>query len=192
MYEYTTLAEPHSIRVIELQPAWKRSVDLVIRLLEVSVDQALNFEALSYAWEGQSFDQRIVCDGKTLLISATCKAALLRLRRKTQGRLLWIDQICINQTSIDEKNHQIAIMGEIYSRARRTIVWLGANPRSDEFVVLIQLLQLFHFCRRLPFSTRFKARAYASYKKRSYCTVLIPSCGLTEYGLFRKWRWLEK
>jgi hypothetical protein len=153
MYEYTALTEPHSIRVLELQPSWKRDADLVIRLLEVSIDKPPNFEALSYAWESQELDQRIMCDGDTLLISATCKAALVRLRRKRKPRLLWIDQICINQTSLKEKNHQVAIMGEIYSRAERTIVWFGVNPESDKAVRCAQELRLFNFCyptARLP------------------------------------------
>jgi hypothetical protein len=134
MYEYTTLTQPHLIRVLELRPTWKRDADLVIRLLEVSIEKPPIFDALSYAWESQSLDQTISCDGETLLISATCKAALFRLRQKTRRRLLWINQICINQTSMEEKNHQVAIMGEIYSRARRTVVWLGVSPISDELL----------------------------------------------------------
>jgi hypothetical protein len=134
MYKYLSLLDPRTIRVLELEPEQKNSSDLVTRLLEVSIDDPPTFEALSYAWEGQRFDQGIVCDEESLLISATCKAALLRLRLKTKNRLLWIDQICINQTSLEEKNHQVAIMGEIYSRAKRTIVWLGTDPRSDELL----------------------------------------------------------
>lgn len=134
MYKYLSLADPRSIRVLELEPEQKNNSDLVTRLLEVSIDDPPSFEALSYAWEGQSFDQGIVCDEESLLISATCKAALLRLRLRTKNRLIWIDQICINQTSLEERNHQVAIMGEIYSRAKRTIVWLGTDPRSDELL----------------------------------------------------------
>jgi hypothetical protein len=122
----------------------------VIRLLEVSINRPPNFEALSYAWEGQSLDQSIICDSENLLISATCQAALFRLRLKARKRLLWIDQICINQTSLEEKNHQVAIMGEIYSRAVRTLVWLGVNPRSDELLRHGQILRLLNLY-PLPF-----------------------------------------
>jgi hypothetical protein len=165
MYEYTTLIEPHSFRVLELQPTRKRTADLTIRLLEVSINMPPNFEALSYAWESQSLDQSISCDREALLISATCKAALLRLRRKTRSRLLWIDQICINQTCVKEKNHQVAIMGEIYSKAKITIVWLGVNPRGDELLRHLQESGFLEFCRWLSF--RYRPRYHSSSTMRA-------------------------
>lgn len=38
---------------------------------------------------------------------------------------LWIDAICINQATTLEKNHQVSMMGMIYSQAECVIVWLG-------------------------------------------------------------------
>ena len=38
---------------------------------------------------------------------------------------MWVDAICINQGDGVEKNGQVQRMGEIYRRARRTVVWLG-------------------------------------------------------------------
>lgn len=42
----------------------------------------------------------------------------------------WIDAICINQSNIAERNHQVVLMKMIYSRATLVIGWL--TPRSDE------------------------------------------------------------
>jgi hypothetical protein len=39
--------------------------------------------------------------------------------------LLWIDGVCINQTDILERNRQVQLMGEIYSRASCVLIWLG-------------------------------------------------------------------
>ena len=39
---------------------------------------------------------------------------------------LWIDYLCIDQTNISERSHQVSIMGSIYTQAAETIVWLGA------------------------------------------------------------------
>lgn len=36
----------------------------------------------------------------------------------------WIDAICINQSNIQERNHQVALMGAIYSRANLVISWM--------------------------------------------------------------------
>ena len=37
----------------------------------------------------------------------------------------WIDAICIDQTNFVEKGQQVRIMGEIYTGAKRVILWLG-------------------------------------------------------------------
>jgi hypothetical protein len=42
-----------------------------------------------------------------------------------QPRVLWVDAICIDQFSVPDKNQQIPIMLEIYSRAAEVILWLG-------------------------------------------------------------------
>jgi len=45
----------------------------------------------------------------------------------------WVDALSIDQTSNSEKNHQVAIMGSIYTRAMKTIAWLGnANEKVAE------------------------------------------------------------
>ncbi|KAH8761259.1 heterokaryon incompatibility protein-domain-containing protein [Hyaloscypha sp. PMI_1271] len=40
---------------------------------------------------------------------------------------LWIDQLCINQQSIEERNHQVQRMSQIYQQAEQAIAWLGAD-----------------------------------------------------------------
>jgi hypothetical protein len=40
---------------------------------------------------------------------------------------LWIDAICIDQSQVEERNHQVAMMGKIYSRAYEVLVWLGRS-----------------------------------------------------------------
>ncbi|KAF2122581.1 heterokaryon incompatibility protein-domain-containing protein [Lophiotrema nucula] len=45
--------------------------------------------------------------------------------------LLWVDAICINQTSISERSHQVNLMRDIYQRSQETSVWLGSSLKSD-------------------------------------------------------------
>jgi hypothetical protein len=42
--------------------------------------------------------------------------------------LVNVDPVCINQDDIGERSNQVQLMPQIYSRAIRTVVWLG--PRS--------------------------------------------------------------
>lgn len=156
MYQYNPIRGSKSIRIINLLPSYSRDDPLVIQIKEVSLDNAPTFEALSYAWEGQTPNTNIHCDDELLPIMPTCMAALRRLRRKGRSRPLWIDSICINQSSIEEKNHQVALMGEVYTKANRVIVWLGANCSAGD--LLIKYIK----CRRtllyIPFHTKSPIR----------------------------------
>jgi Heterokaryon incompatibility protein (HET) len=48
------------------------------------------------------------------------------------GPLIWVDQICINQKSIRERNHQVKMMKEIYSQAVVVISWLGIEGEGSK------------------------------------------------------------
>lgn len=42
-------------------------------------------------------------------------------------KYLWIDALCIDQSDISERGHQVSIMTQIYSSAMSVIVWLGVG-----------------------------------------------------------------
>ncbi|KAH7414317.1 heterokaryon incompatibility protein-domain-containing protein [Phaeosphaeria sp. MPI-PUGE-AT-0046c] len=51
------------------------------------------------------------------------------------GLLIWIDAVCINQSDIVEKGWQVAQMADVYSRATRTMIFLGPqSEHSDEAI----------------------------------------------------------
>jgi hypothetical protein len=45
---------------------------------------------------------------------------------------IWIDALCINQASLEEKNIQIPHMGNIYRQASKVLVWLGGASKVEE------------------------------------------------------------
>src|SRR3569833_328767 len=51
--------------------------------------------------------------------------ALLRLRSLQTDVVLWVDQICINQADIAERNVQVALMGFINGQTMAVVCWLG-------------------------------------------------------------------
>jgi len=54
---------------------------------------------------------------------------------------IWIDALCINQQDNKEKEHQVLLMGEIYSNASETIVWLEKEtPDLKKFIWMHQKL----------------------------------------------------
>lgn len=77
----------------------------------------------------------------------------LRDSREIVDKVFWIDQICINQESVEEKNHQVAMMAEIYKNAsrvitlaqqRRRMAWSreALNSFSDCMITTVRVPQL--------------------------------------------------
>ena len=63
-------------------------------------------------------------------------------RLNTGKSWLWIDQLCIDQHNVQERNHQVSRMFEIYGKAKNVIVWLGpCYEGSDAMMQAISELQ---------------------------------------------------
>ncbi|OQO04278.1 hypothetical protein B0A48_10889 [Cryoendolithus antarcticus] len=56
--------------------------------------------------------------------------ALDHLRSWQRDIKVWVDAICIHQDNRAEKEKQVARMSEIYSKAKRVLIWLG--PSDDQ------------------------------------------------------------
>lgn len=120
----------------------------------------VGYEALSYHWGDSEVRQTIYCYDsgqelasssktyprdysmpQTIKIGQNLHAALERLRRKTQERIIWVDALCINQKNEREKFHQLPFMHQIYQQATRVIVWLGeAEDEERDVLIFLQLL----------------------------------------------------
>ncbi|KAK6218965.1 heterokaryon incompatibility protein [Colletotrichum tabaci] len=98
------------------------------------------YEALSYTWGPPEKSHSIdIASGGRLGITASLDAALRHLRRRDEPVTIWIDQICINQEDALEKNDQVPLMAQIYSKADLVLVWLG--PAADDSDALMDCWQ---------------------------------------------------
>ena len=124
---------------MELYPGF-RSQPLVCHMISVSLDQAPQFEALSYTW-GQSFERFTLYQepkesnglrtSKSILkITRGLYEALMQLRTPSGSRMLWVDAICIDQENWKERGEQVRIMRQIYTRAAHVLVWLGLEDEQ--------------------------------------------------------------
>ncbi|KAM5349323.1 hypothetical protein ACJ41O_005828 [Fusarium nematophilum] len=101
-----------------------------IGINEVSLTACPPFIALSYVWGSPDRDYRLtLCDNSLLPITKSVADALIYVLDDIEDGFIWIDQICINQSDTEERNQQVAKMGEIYRKACRVFVWLG--PEGD-------------------------------------------------------------
>jgi hypothetical protein len=108
-----------------------------IRLLNVSrteltishanLDDAPNFIALSYTWDGQQRDQDLICNGLRLKVTRNVLAVLPYLYLQNGPYTIWIDGICINQEDESEKSVQVPLMQDIYTKSSKVVIWLGES-----------------------------------------------------------------
>jgi hypothetical protein len=118
---YRTAGQSDSL---ELQPSDGTSTlrGFYPTLIEASLDSAPHYRALSYTWGSLDLSECIYCDGKILPVTANCKDVLRHLRSKTQSLTLWIDAICIDQDSKEERSQQAQLTGDVYKTAQQVLV----------------------------------------------------------------------
>lgn len=123
-FEYSPLQFNH-FRLLKLISGRSLCADIHCRLQDYSLDSAPSYEALSYTWGDEESACRILLNGLPFHIRPNLRDALRRLRQPRSTRIIWIDAICIDQNSTDEKSVQVPLMGKIYTRAERVVAWLG-------------------------------------------------------------------
>lgn len=120
------------------------------------------FDAISYRWneEPPQPEHRILLDPcctcapeNTSQHESTCRKFEVYIRKnaysaiyhiyhqnKTQAQknkasnplTIWLDELCINQQSQNDKAMQIPLMGKIYSSAQKTYFWIGEGNRQSD------------------------------------------------------------
>lgn len=141
MFKHEPLQVESDIRLINLLPSGRCDEEIYCHIVHVNFNQWNGkYEALSYTW-GDSTQTEIIKCGEALLplrVTRNCADALRSLRRPHLSRLLWIDSICIDQSNSQEKTHQVALMGSIYSGASRVLIHLGSNKIVENFLKILK------------------------------------------------------
>jgi hypothetical protein len=130
-YKYTRLRKPDTIRVLEIHPG-ESHWHIRCRMQQVSLDDTPSYDAVSYVWGSSKLTRGIYVGAKVIKVTENCFLALHGLRDSTLPRFCWIDACCIDQSSNEERNHQVRLMGDVYSKAARTIVCLGPTERNSD------------------------------------------------------------
>ncbi len=147
LYSYNQLPKDGSkIRLIELLGGDDPHIYCKMHVIDLEETHSLlssgrrgKYEALSYTWQSQTLSDYVICNGKVLYVTQILYDALRTLRRATTSRLLWIDQLCINQEDVTERSCQVRLMRLIYNRADLVVAWLG--PEDEYTAAAFQLVQ---------------------------------------------------
>ncbi|KAG5757588.1 hypothetical protein H9Q72_014271 [Fusarium xylarioides] len=145
---------------IDRLPSIKDNLDLFRPLTCSLVIKDLNdrpeYDALSYTWGdplGRESSSAVstapggwattpfglTCNGQRAKVTTNLHTALMAIRyglggfqqaSTPQSHYIWVDQICINQRDIAEKNSQVQLMGRIYRQCVRVQIWLGGHQQD--------------------------------------------------------------
>ena len=56
---------------------------------------------------------------------------LVYYRSHVDQKYFWVDALCINQDHLEERNHQVTMMGQIYRSAKLVIAWISLEYERD-------------------------------------------------------------
>lgn len=132
-YSPAPLEYDDSFRLLCIEPGDR---DLKCRIHSTRLSNLEHpYEALSYVWgnlktSSQAIEVYHDSISGYIRITDNLHLALLHLRSQDKPRYLWVDATCINQQNAIERGHQVALMGQIYSRASKVVVWLGPDPNN--------------------------------------------------------------
>jgi Heterokaryon incompatibility protein (HET) len=146
VYRYSPLESSDSIRLLQVEnvpSTAKGRGPIRCWIRHFSLSNAPPYRALSYAWgPNSSSTKKIFLNGKIVQVRRNLWEALahiqfacfdFRTREKEDvfaeenSTWVWIDALCIDQRNVEERNHQVGVMGRIYGGATEVLVWLGCE-----------------------------------------------------------------
>ena len=131
-----------SIRLIDLQLGEQDS-DIIMSIATYDLSIPPQYAAFSYTWGDPTIcpyiakmpSRTVWIDEKAFLVTPNLYDGLnhwrgWKLEIGTAKTLLWVDAICINQDDLLERNHQVGLMGQIYSKATLVLSWIGMSDKD--------------------------------------------------------------
>lgn len=151
LYQELSPQETRIFRVLEIEPFrvllltgrlldWEDGVEEVCGLTVPELGDVAGYTAISYTWGDETNPVDISIENgfgikETRKVTRSLVSAVRELSKHAE--YLWTDQISIDQKSLTEKGHQIALMKDIYEHAAKVCVWLGEGFDGQELAVSI-------------------------------------------------------
>ena len=122
------LSKP-TIRIVHLLPLPSPNGHIQCSISHATIGST--YTCLSYCWGDPNPSCLIEIDDKAFAIGHNLFDFLAAARRTAAcddslaTGPYWIDALCIDQSNVSERNHQVRQMGTIYAQAVQVHVWLG-------------------------------------------------------------------
>jgi hypothetical protein len=123
-----------SIRLVRIHPSI--SPHDVIRCTIIHATVNTKYNCLSYRWGDPTPSRLILVNEQPFTVRENLFNFLSTINTRYQSNdttvlgPYWIDALSIDQANTPERNHQVAQMGQIFSKAAHVYVWLGLMPPS--------------------------------------------------------------
>jgi hypothetical protein len=156
LFEHKPLDETQSsIRLVTLSSELTADGSIQCYVSHSTLDRA-SYVCLSYRWGASEDVVRIHINGAPFYVRRNLFDFLDMVRRMPMT-FYWIDAMCIDQNNISERNHQVAQMGQVYSRAFLVYIWLGKSPSMAPWLQLFVDMKQRHLPDN-PWTCIFEAR----------------------------------
>ncbi|PMD21710.1 HET-domain-containing protein, partial [Hyaloscypha hepaticicola] len=121
------------IRLIRIEPSQQFSAQVRCSIFKVRLEDVPTYYALSYCWGDQSNPICIRLNGCLFPVGINLYLALRRLRSLAGDvpAVYWVDAVCIDQKTDEERGHQVSMMRNIYEGANEVSVWLGEAAQGS-------------------------------------------------------------
>jgi hypothetical protein len=104
-----------------------QSCNIECSLSAFVIDNLPQYIALSYRWGIDEPSHGIHIDGVPVRVQSNLHDYLQLLSNEAQHDWYFIDYLCINQSDIVERSHQVRLMRQIYGCASEVIAWMGTK-----------------------------------------------------------------
>lgn len=118
-----------------LQPVAVNSKFLEFKTRRVQRASKTPYTAVSYTWGNADASEVIYLDNRRFCVRPnlwSCLYYMAHAAKSAAWEYLWVDAICINQTSDAERNSQVRLMDQTYRDAVCVSVWLGLVTLPEE------------------------------------------------------------
>ena len=129
IYQYRSLSRDRDeIRLVVVHSG-EGQHPVYYHIITAELDSVLQYIAVSYTWATEDGDcsksreiyvkmeSTVGQVTRRVQVTANCENTLRQLRDKCLERIMWIDSVCIDQSDIYERNHQVGLMEKIYQNA---------------------------------------------------------------------------
>ena len=86
------------------------------------------YKALSYRWGDDQCEHDIILNDEAIGVRKNLHGFLLQMQSEKQDDWFFIDALCINQDDLEERTHQVKLMGKVYLSAEEVVAWLLREP----------------------------------------------------------------